>query len=76
MNEPVTIQLTADEALVLFEWLAANDSAQGLPIAHEAEQVVLWGIECQLEKALVAPLQPDYGEQLAAARERIAATQR
>jgi hypothetical protein len=37
---------------------------------------VLWGIECQLEKALVAPLQPDYREQLAAARERIAATQR
>jgi hypothetical protein len=33
---------------------------------------VLWHIEAQLEKTLVTPLEPDYIEQLAAARDRIA----
>jgi hypothetical protein len=69
---PVTIQLTADEALVLFEWLATKDNAELLPFDHEAEQFVLWHIEAQLEKTLVTPFEPDYIEQLAAARDRIA----
>jgi hypothetical protein len=68
----VTIALTNDEALVLFEWLAGK--AEGLPTEHRAEQIALWGIEAQLEKSLVEPLRPDYAALVTAARERLAAT--
>jgi hypothetical protein len=69
--DPVTIHLTADEALVLLEWLATQDNAERLPFDHPAEQTVLWDIEAQLEKALVTPFLPDYVERLTAARKRI-----
>jgi hypothetical protein len=67
----VTLSLTDDEALVLFDWLVREDEKR-LPTAHEAEQKVLWGLEAQLERVLVEPLRPEYREMVAAARERIA----
>lgn len=75
MSSPaeVTISLTADQALVLFEWLAREDGKGGLSVDHQAEQCVLWNIEAQLEKALVEPLQPDYADKVASARERLVA---
>jgi hypothetical protein len=69
----VTLTLTADQALVLFEWLTREDRKGTLPTEHQAEQYVLWEIEAQLEKSLVAPFQPDYEVLLAAARERLVA---
>lgn len=69
----VTISLTADEALVLFEWLTREDGKGGLPTEHQSEQNVLWLVEAQLEKGLVDPLRPDYAAMVAAARERLAA---
>lgn len=69
----VTLTLTADQALVLFDWLAREDGKGALPIEHQAEQNVLWEIEAQLEKTLVAPLQTDYEVLLAAARARLVA---
>lgn len=75
MTQPaeVTISLTADQALVFFEWLAREDGKIGLPTEHQAEQNVLWDIEAQLEKSLVEPLQADYAVKVAAARERLVA---
>jgi hypothetical protein len=71
MPEPnVTVSLTQDEALVLFEWLAAE--RWDPTIQHPAERRVLWDLEAQLERVLVAPLRPDYGALLAAARQRVA----
>jgi len=67
----VTISLTADQALVLFEWLTREDGKGALPTEHQAEQNVLWEIEAQLEKSLVEPLRPDYEALLVAARERL-----
>jgi hypothetical protein len=69
MNESVTIALSADEALLLFEWLAKLDVSR--TVQDAAAQRVLWAIEATLEKALVAPFAPNYDELLAAARERI-----
>lgn len=62
----VTISLTP-------EWLTREDGKGGLPTEHQAEQNVLWEIEAQLERTLVEPLQPEYAELVAAARERLAA---
>jgi hypothetical protein len=68
----VKIDLSEDQALVLFQWLARAkpDQVKSL-IEDEAEQRVLWAIEAQLDKHLVAPFSPNYNEQVAEARKRV-----
>jgi hypothetical protein len=71
-REGVTLELTADEALVLFDWLArASDAGHPVPFVDHAEQRVLWDIECMLERVLVEPFSADYALLLEAARSRI-----
>ena len=70
----MTIDLSDEEALVLFDRLAGygtNDDGRILAIRNAAERNVLWSIACQLEKQLVAPFRDDYGELLALARQRV-----
>ncbi|MBX3217134.1 MAG: hypothetical protein KF850_34200 [Labilithrix sp.] len=67
----VTIELSGDEALVLFEWLAGLKAAN--VAIGEAEQRVLWRIEGVLEKSLVASFAKDYAELVEQARGRILA---
>ena len=69
MGDPVTIELTGDEALVLFEWLADLDTAK-LGVG-QAEERVLWNIEAILEKSLVEPFASNYVELVEQARRRI-----
>ena len=52
--------LTQDEALVFFEWLSRVDEQDAFPVEDEAEQLVLWLLHGQLEKALVEPFRSDY----------------
>lgn len=68
-----SIQLTSDQALVLFEFLARFDQDERLVIEDPAEERVLSSLTGQLEKALVEPLDPAYRELLAAARARVVA---
>ncbi len=65
------IELTDDEALVLFEWLARNDDADSYRVEDQAELRVLWDLQAQLESALPGVLAPDYRELLAGARARV-----
>jgi hypothetical protein len=65
------IELTDDEAVVLYELLARHEDDLHLDIRHEAERIVLWRIGGALELALVAPLRPEYAELVRGARERI-----
>jgi hypothetical protein len=68
------IELTEDESLVLFGLLASYDSQDDdrqLKVSHAAERNVLWSLHGALEKQLVAPFEPDYDEQLSAARSRV-----
>jgi prepilin signal peptidase PulO-like enzyme (type II secretory pathway) len=70
-EQAVTVQLTGDEALVLFDWIGRfNENGDGA-FRDQAEQRVLWDIEARLEKALVAPFAASYGELLAQARDRV-----
>jgi hypothetical protein len=71
MSGSVTIELSADEALVLFEWLAGLETAK--VAIGEAEQRVLWRIEGVLEKSLVDPFAKDYAELVEQPRGRILA---
>lgn len=67
----VVLRLSKDEALVLFEWLKKNDEHANGADTEESERVVLWRVEAQLEKALVAPLQSDYRLAVERARKRV-----
>jgi hypothetical protein len=73
--EPVRLELTADQALVLFEWLSRMDEGDALEplIEHWSEQLALWRLLAQLQKLLVEPFDPAYGDLLLAARDRLVA---
>jgi hypothetical protein len=51
----ISLSLTRDEALVLFEWLAKCDSTDFLGCEDHAEEIVLSRLHAQLEKLLVEP---------------------
>jgi hypothetical protein len=71
MREKVTITLSRDEALVLFEFLSRFTEQQQLDIRDQAEQRVLWDIQADLESALPEPLAHDYDQLVQKARESI-----
>ncbi|TBN57250.1 hypothetical protein EYE40_07475 [Glaciihabitans arcticus] len=68
----VEIVLSADEALVLLDWLArTTEQAHPAPFNDQAEQRVLWDLEASLESILTAPLDSNYAALIEAARGRI-----
>ncbi|MET8518480.1 hypothetical protein [Nocardioides sp. NPDC004968] len=68
----VTITLTNDEALVLFELLHRWEDQErvGSP-QNEAELVALWNLSGLLERELRAPFDPRYADLLAEATARL-----
>ena len=71
----VTITLTSDEALVLFELLHRWEDADVVsPPQHEGEQVALWNLSALLERVLVEPFSPDYTRLVTEARTRLTST--
>ena len=66
----VTIDLSQDEALVLFECLSRFKERGAFVIEDQAEERVLWDVHCVLEKVLVEPFQADYRAKVDAARDR------
>lgn len=71
-DDDVTVTLTRDEALVLFELLHRwedDDTVDGL--IEPGEDVALWALSCTLETLLIEPFRPDYLELVAAARTRL-----
>ena len=74
-EEKVLLKLSKAEALVLFEFLARFSKDESLSIEDQAEQRVLWDVECRLERALAEPLMSNYDEFLAAARNQVRDTE-
>lgn len=70
-NENVQIEITKDEALVLFEFLSRFSETDTLEIEDQAEERALWNLTCVLEKILVEPFLPDYLDIIKAARDRL-----
>ena len=70
-SDTVSLELTHEEALVLFELLCRVDERDALPFEHKAERLVLWDLEAQLERTLVEPFAPNYVDLLRAAREHV-----
>lgn len=71
MAEAVRVDLTADEALVLFDFLQRFDDEGELTIRDQAEERSLWNLHCLLQKQLKEIFEPGYTELLAAARDRL-----
>jgi hypothetical protein len=71
MGEPVPLELSADEALVLFEFLSRYSDSDVLATVHQSEQRALWRLLGLLEKRLVEPFRPDYTQLLQQARDRL-----
>ena len=75
MAKPISIDLSNDQALVLFELLSRRDekidSEQATDIIRRAEDLVLSDIHCLLERELAEPFHPDFDKLLEAARKRI-----
>ena len=71
-DNQLNISLTKDEAIVLFEFLGRfNEKEDDNLFEDQAEQRVLWDIECILEKELVEPFQENYARILELARENV-----
>ena len=71
-SNEITIKLTKDEALVLFEFLSRfNEDDNKEIFQDQAEEKTLWIIEGQLEKILVEPFMPNYQDIIQEARSRI-----
>jgi hypothetical protein len=70
-RDTVALELSSDEALVLFELIARLNKRDDLSFDDQAEQRVLWDIEAMLERELGAPLRADYSQLLADARARV-----
>lgn len=72
MADDISIGLSRDQALVLFEWLARTGASdQPAEFEDQAEQRVLWDLEAVLESVFTEPLNADYRQRLDAARGRV-----
>ena len=67
----VRIELTGDEALVLFDFLERFSESNKLELEDQAEQRVLWDLTCILERELAQPFAANYVELLSQARDRV-----
>ena len=70
-SKSVTLELTSDAALVLYDWLTRFNQREETTFADQAEERVLFDLEAMLEKLLVAPLQSDYAALVAQARSHV-----
>lgn len=68
----VTITLTADEALVLFEMLHRWEADEVSQPQHQGEQVALWNLSALLERVVSEPFRLDYTHLVEQARARLA----
>jgi hypothetical protein len=69
----VTVTLTPDEALVLFELLHRLEGAGEIgTVLRPGEQAALRALSCRLESVLADPFEGNYGELVNHARQRLA----
>jgi hypothetical protein len=69
--DSISLALSTDEALVLFETLARFRDINSLSATDQAEEQALFNLLCLLEQQLVAPFSRDYAGLLAQAKARL-----
>lgn len=71
MSAVICLELTEEQALVLFEYLSRSNANDPTQIEDQSERRVLWNLESDLERALPAVLSPDNKRILREARDRV-----
>lgn len=69
--EEVTLKVTKDEALVLFDFLSRFSNEDKLSIQDQAEERALWNLTCVFEKQLAEPFDKNWPHIIEAARNRL-----
>lgn len=59
-HQPVRVELSRDEALVLFEFLARFEETNALRLKRNAEFIAVSALAGKLQSVLVEPFDPDY----------------
>ncbi len=72
MKKNINIELTYDEALVLYEFLARFSEDKVLRFSHPAEYLALLRVSAQFDKLVDEMFSPDYKNVLSAAQDRLA----
>jgi hypothetical protein len=70
-KQEISIELSSDEALVLFDFLSRYSESNRLEVTDQAEQRVLWDVCALLERVLVEPFSDKYDDLLQGARGRV-----
>lgn len=66
--DKISLTLSKQEALVLFEWLAKVEPMGTTVFQHPSEERVLWKLQGQLESTLQEPFAPNYDDLISQAR--------
>ncbi len=74
-EDRMTLELSHDEALVLLDWVQRFNTGGNAAFEDQAEQRVLWDLECRLESKLAEVFDPNYRELVVAARVRVRDTE-
>jgi len=67
------LEITGDEALVLFEFFERYEETGRLVFRHQAEYLALMKISAQIDKNVPEACDPKYQQLLEKAKERVAA---
>lgn len=66
-----SIELSEDELIILSDWLSHVIDHEGKNFRDQAEQRILWDLNCQLEKLNDFIFSPNYNNRLHAAYSRV-----
>ncbi len=67
----IILDLTKDEAIVLFDWIKHFNKNDNNVFGDQAEVRILWDIESMLEEKLEEPLDGNYQNLLESARNNV-----
>jgi len=67
----ISIDLSEDAAVVFFDFLTRFSNSGSLEIQDQAEERVLWYLQCELETRDLKPDEPDGKKAIAAARQKV-----
>ncbi len=73
--EPIRLDLSHAEALVLLDWIYSLEARAIEFFRHPAEQKMVWLLESQLESMLPASTEPGYTQLIADARDAVDASE-
>ncbi len=70
-QQNLTVTLTQDEALVLYDFLQRFSTSGSTTLEDQAEERALWNLCCLLEREMIKPFSDNYSKSLEVARDNL-----